>query len=86
MVCRVEELAAFLAAVSKPLVLTGAGAPLLAAALHDPALKVIGTDEGPEIASVAALGFRAAPGAPPVPLYLRGADAKPQTGKALERA
>ena len=29
------------------------------------------------------LGFAAEPGAPPVPLYLRGADAKPQADKAV---
>jgi tRNA threonylcarbamoyl adenosine modification protein YeaZ len=84
---RVHELAGSLAALPKPLILTGAGAPLLAAALDEPELEMIRTAEAPEIASVAALGFRAAPGGPPpVPLYLRGADAKPQTGKALERA
>jgi hypothetical protein len=79
-------LAGSLAALPKPLILTGAGLPLLAAALDGPELETIGTAEAPEIASVAALGFGAAPGAPPVPLYLRGADARPQTGKALERA
>jgi tRNA threonylcarbamoyl adenosine modification protein YeaZ len=86
-VCRVDALAGSLAASPKPLILTGAGAPLLAAALDEPELEMIRTAEAPEIESVAALGFRAAPGGPPpVPLYLRGADAKPQTGKALERA
>ena len=85
-VFRVEELAGALASSPKPLVLTGAGAPLLASVLDEPGVEVIGNADAPEMANVAALGFRAAAGKPPVPLYLRGPDAKPQTGKALARA
>ena len=85
-VFRVEELAGALASCPRPLILTGAGAPLLFSVLDEPGLEVIGTADAPEMANVAALGFRAAAGGSPLPLYLRGADAKPQTGKALAHA
>jgi hypothetical protein len=69
-----------------PLVLSGSGAALLAALLTDQEPVVAGTAESPDIASVAKLGLRASPGGKPVPLYLRGADAKPQLGTAVARA
>ena len=42
--------------------------------------------DSPDIADVAALGIRARPVSPVVPLYGRGADAKPQGDKILARA
>ena len=66
-----------------PLVLTGSAAPLLAASL--PEAEIAGSAASPDIADVAALGLRAHTGAPPVPLYVRGADARPQAGKAVAR-
>ena len=67
----------------EPLVLTGSGAPLLADALGGSDVTAAGTAESPEISDVALLGLAAAPGKPPAPLYLRGADAKPQADKSV---
>ena len=70
-----------LAMVQSGTVVAGNGAALLGAegaVLADAASGDIGT--------VARLGAARAPGAAPVPLYLRSADAKPQTGFALPRA
>lgn len=83
---RVADLARRLERASPPLILTGAGAPQLAAALAGSELRIVGVAESPDIAAVARLGWAAETGSPPVPLYLRGADAKPQTGKAVARA
>jgi tRNA threonylcarbamoyl adenosine modification protein YeaZ len=77
-----EEVAARLASATPPILLTGAGAPILASLL--PAARVVGIAEGPDIADVAALGLAALPDVPPVPVYARGADAKPQS-KAVQR-
>ena len=70
-----------LAMVQSGTVVAGNGAALLdaeGAVLADAASGDIGT--------VARLAAARAPGAAPVPLYLRSADAKPQTGFALPRA
>jgi tRNA threonylcarbamoyladenosine biosynthesis protein TsaB len=70
-----------------PVTLTGSGAPLLAAALEarGVAVTVSGTG-GPDILSVASLGQVADPAqALPRPMYLRGADAKPQDHARLAR-
>lgn len=83
---KVEHLAAGLAGVARPLILTGTGSRLLQPALNEAACEVIGTGEAPDIASVIDLGFRARPEDRAVPLYLRGPDAKPQAGKAVGRA
>lgn len=64
--------------------LTGSGAPLVLDRLSRP-LHVAGERRAPPIEDVAALAAGIAPGAPPSPLYLRAADAKPQTGFALPR-
>ena len=81
----VADLAQLLRSAARPVLLTGSGAPLLAAALADPSAQILSTAEAPDIADVARLGFRHSVGAPPAPVYLRGADAKPQADKALAR-
>jgi tRNA threonylcarbamoyladenosine biosynthesis protein TsaB len=67
-----------------PYRLIGSGAPLLAASLAQDApgvaVSILSAARTPDIASVARLAAAATPGRPPVPLYLRGPDAKPQTG------
>jgi tRNA threonylcarbamoyladenosine biosynthesis protein TsaB len=73
---RVEALPMRLAELRRPLVVTGAGTPLIANSLSD--IEIAATNESPDIADVAALGLRASATTPPVPLYARGADAKPQ--------
>ncbi|RWG50787.1 MAG: tRNA (adenosine(37)-N6)-threonylcarbamoyltransferase complex dimerization subunit type 1 TsaB [Mesorhizobium sp.] len=70
-------------AVDAKAVLTGTAAPLIAASGH-------GFDTGPavataDIATYARLAAAKGPGAKPKPLYLRGADAKPQAGFILPR-
>ena len=70
-----------------PVTLVGSGAPLVAAALaaRGVAATVSGTG-GPDILSVASLGQVADPSqALPRPMYLRGADAKPQDHARLAR-
>jgi tRNA threonylcarbamoyladenosine biosynthesis protein TsaB len=67
-----------------PYRLIGSGAALLAASLAQEApgiaVSVLSTAQTPDIASVARLSAAATPGRSPAPLYLRGPDAKPQTG------
>ncbi|GJE12514.1 MULTISPECIES: tRNA (adenosine(37)-N6)-threonylcarbamoyltransferase complex dimerization subunit type 1 TsaB [Methylobacterium] len=70
-----------------PILLTGSGAPLLAAALAERGIdaKIAGI-AGPDIASVASLGLLADPAqALPRPLYLRGPDARPQGHARIAR-
>ena len=68
------------------LVFRCAGQPVAAAARRTGrVLTVIGTDGAPDPLAVARLGAGLPAGAPPRPLYLRPADAKPQTGAALAR-
>jgi tRNA threonylcarbamoyl adenosine modification protein YeaZ len=83
---RVEDLARMLDQAALPLLLTGGAASLLAGALADREARIVGTLESPDIAAVALLGLRAETASPPVPLYARGADAKPQAFKAVARA
>jgi tRNA threonylcarbamoyladenosine biosynthesis protein TsaB len=83
---RPERLASLLDPAKGPLILTGAGAPLILPALAGRDVTVVGTAAAPDIAEVARLGLEAPVGAPPVPLYGRGADAKPQADKAVLRA
>ena len=67
-----------------PYRLVGSGAALLAEALEreapGSAVAILSDAKTPDIAAVARLAAAAAPGRPPVPLYLRGPDAKPQSG------
>lgn len=80
-----EAIASQIADMAHPLILTGAGAPLLRAALGDTDAEVACLAECPDIADVARLGLRADAMTPPVPVYARGADAKPQAGMAVAR-
>lgn len=67
-----------------PYLLIGSGAAPLAEALAHvapgSAVSILFDARTPDIAAVARLAATAAPGRPPVPLYLRGPDAKPQSG------
>ena len=67
-----------------PYRLIGSGAALLAEVLAREApgssVSILSDAKTPDIAAVARLAAAAAPGRPPVPLYLRGPDAKPQSG------
>ena len=82
---RPADLAARLESASRPWVLTGSAAPLLRPVCEEPGCSVFGAADAPDIACVVALGARAGTGGKPAPLYLRGADAKPQAGKAVAR-
>ena len=83
---RVEDIAAILSEAARPIWLSGSGAAHLAGALSDPQARVTDTLAAPEILAVALLGLRASAEVAPVPLYARGADAKPQFGRAVARA
>jgi tRNA threonylcarbamoyladenosine biosynthesis protein TsaB len=67
-----------------PYRLVGSGSALLAEALAREApgcaVSIVSDVRTPDIAAVARLAAIAAPGTPPAPLYLRGPDAKPQSG------
>ncbi|WP_419907422.1 tRNA (adenosine(37)-N6)-threonylcarbamoyltransferase complex dimerization subunit type 1 TsaB [Hoeflea sp.] len=66
--------------------LLGSGAPLLLALNGDRHPKVLGTPSTADIASFAKCGAaKASADVAPGPLYLRGADAKPQSGFVLPR-
>jgi len=81
----VEALAETLAALPSPLCLIGSGAELLESAERAD-LQIIDIAL-PDIASIAELGHTLSPETnPPEPLYLRGADAKPQSGKHVLRS
>jgi tRNA threonylcarbamoyl adenosine modification protein YeaZ len=81
-----EAIAARLTVAARPLILVGAGAPLLQAALGDVAVEIASLAECPDISDVARLGMRSDPATPPLPTYARGADAKPQVGSAVARS
>jgi tRNA threonylcarbamoyl adenosine modification protein YeaZ len=73
---------------SGPVLLTGSGAPLLAAEAWAQGIDVTVTEAplAPEITWVARVGAHADPAqALPKPLYLRGPDAKPQEGARIAR-
>jgi tRNA threonylcarbamoyl adenosine modification protein YeaZ len=74
-----DRVAAALAGASLPLLLNGSGAAEAAARLPGGAFEVLGGEDHPHIADVANMAFFGGPKQPPSPLYLRGADAKPQT-------
>ncbi len=80
-----EDLVARLSPMRRPLFVIGAGAPIVGAALGRSHFTIAATSESPDIGDVAALGLSAEAGKPPVPLYVRGPDAKPQTDKMLVR-
>jgi tRNA threonylcarbamoyladenosine biosynthesis protein TsaB len=73
---------------SGPVLLSGSGAPLLAAEAWGQGIDVTVTEAplAPEISWVARVGALADPSqALPKPLYLRGPDAKPQEGARIAR-
>ncbi len=80
----VDSLAVMLASARGPLILIGAGAPIVAAALGGE-IEIAATRSYPEIADVARLAMSSSQASSPVPLYARAADAKPQADKALPR-
>ena len=84
---RIADLADRLAA-SGSLVLNGSAAPLLAAALTARGQEAVVVDERDvaDIDCVVALALGGRGVVPAKPLYLRGADAKPQIGKSVARA
>jgi len=82
---RPNDLVLQLKQAKRPLILAGSGAPLLAAVLGEADASVASARDFPDIFDVAALGFIAEAGSPPVPHYARGADAKPQADKVVAR-
>lgn len=66
-----------IAAMRGPHLLCGSGSAQIALAIGADA-TILTTVESPDIADVSALGLAAMAERPPAPLYLRGADAKPQ--------
>lgn len=82
----VDELKAMLNKTAPPLILSGGAAPMIAGVLADADTRIAGTLEAPEIAAVAVLGISAEAVSPPVPIYARGADAKPHFGRATLHA
>jgi tRNA threonylcarbamoyladenosine biosynthesis protein TsaB len=82
----IGDLALRLSKAAPPITLTGSGAPLLAEALSEADVRIAGTADSPDIADVVALAAEAHDSGPPLPLYARAADAKPQLDKAVARA
>ncbi len=80
-----DAVASKLANAPAPLILIGAGAAILAAALSGREVEIAATPDHPDIVDVGRLGLLATEAASPVPLYVRGADAKPQANKVLLR-
>jgi hypothetical protein len=78
------DLALRLGHAEPPIRLTGAGASLVAEALGETDATIAGEAETPDIADVVALALCDRWG-PALPLYARGADAKPQSGKVVAR-
>lgn len=78
---------AIAAAGGEPIVLTGSAAAMVAGMLGDTGIQagIAGQATCADIAAVAALAAHAECGSPPVPLYLRAPDAKPQTALAVAR-
>jgi tRNA threonylcarbamoyl adenosine modification protein YeaZ len=81
----IADLAARFATLARPLVLAGAAAPIVGGEIGLDGASIFGEADVPDIADVAFLGLRADAFASPVPLYARGADAKPQSDKVLAR-
>jgi tRNA threonylcarbamoyl adenosine modification protein YeaZ len=80
---RVDDVAPRLQPFPRPLFVTGSGASIVAGVLGGRDIVIAGMTESPDIEDVAALGLVAERNTPPIPLYLRGADAKPQGGKGV---
>jgi tRNA threonylcarbamoyladenosine biosynthesis protein TsaB len=82
---RAVALAAALEQAREPLILIGAGAPLVSGVLGDREIAIAATPQYPNIADVGRLAMSAPHASPPAPHYARAADAKPQSDKALPR-
>lgn len=82
---RLEDLAFRLSHAERPIVLAGSAARLVGDLLPIPQPEIANERESPDIADVAALALSAEKYGPPEPFYARGADAKPQLGKAVAR-
>jgi tRNA threonylcarbamoyladenosine biosynthesis protein TsaB len=82
---RIEDLALRLSHARRPIVLTGAGAPLLARLLPEGDARIAATAEAPDICDVVESAISGSSSGPPLPHYARGADAKPQADKAVAR-
>ena len=82
---RPNDVALRIGQAKRPLILAGSGAPPVAAALGEADASIASTADFPDISDVAALGLVAEAGTPPVPHYVRGADAKPQADKVVSR-
>ena len=80
---RIEDIAHRLEQAPRPLFVTGSGASIVADALGNRDVVIAGMTESPEIEDVATLGLASEDVASPTPLYLRGADAKPQGDKIV---
>lgn len=66
--------------------LTGSGAPLVAALVPEPGATVLAVSDAVDMTVVSRIAAAGAdPADPPKPLYLRGADARPQEGFAVAR-
>lgn len=68
-----------------PLLIAGSGARIAAAALPGAGAVIASEKSVADIAAVARIAASRQAGAPPKPLYLRGADAKPQSPAAVLR-
>ncbi|PRD44231.1 tRNA (adenosine(37)-N6)-threonylcarbamoyltransferase complex dimerization subunit type 1 TsaB [Phyllobacterium phragmitis] len=80
-----EDMLALLARAPQKPVLTGSAAPIINEALGESALSVVSEAATGSIETIARIAASRKPGEAPKPLYLRGPDAKPQTGFALLR-
>jgi tRNA threonylcarbamoyladenosine biosynthesis protein TsaB len=83
---RLEDLVLRLSHLRRPIVLTGAGAPLVAALLPEGEATVAATAEAPDLGDVVAMALSGSASGPPLPHYARSADAKPQANKTVARS
>lgn len=80
-----EAIASRLREAAEPLVLAGSGAMAVAAHLDAQSFGIVGKSATPDLTVVAMLAARGLGMSPPVPIYGRVPDAKPQAGKAVAR-
>jgi len=80
-----DDVLALLSQASQGLVITGSAAPIINETLGQKPFPVVSQAATGSIETIARIAAGRAPGEAPKPLYLRGADAKPQTGFALPR-
>ncbi|RCS25052.1 tRNA (adenosine(37)-N6)-threonylcarbamoyltransferase complex dimerization subunit type 1 TsaB [Phyllobacterium salinisoli] len=80
-----DDILALLALRPQRPVLTGSAARIINEALGEAPLTIAGEAATAGIETIARIAASRAPGDAPKPLYMRGPDAKPQTGFALPR-